>query len=115
MGRAVRWSIDRPTGGKLPAGYLLLLFRVLPEDGQFVGVCEELDIASCGDSPDAALRAVFDAVLLYLNTLEELGDRERVFKEKDLRISPSEPTEESTQELHPGEVVSPQRLVLLDR
>ena len=95
-------------------GYLLLLFRVSEEDGQFVGLCEELGVSSCGDTLADALAATFEAAILYLNTLEQLGDRERVFKEKKLHLSSLVPTKDVRPTVHPGEMVSPQRLVLTD-
>lgn len=41
-------------------------------------------VASCGDSIGEALGNVIEATLLYLNTVEELGERRRVFDERGI-------------------------------
>ena len=81
---------DRPDDPRL---YLLLTVAVWPEGDQWVSQCLELDIASCGDSPDEAAAEASDAVCSYLNTLEELGERERVFGERSLRVFEMPPAE----------------------
>jgi len=41
-----------------------------------------LGTASCGDSFDEALANIAEATSEYLNTIERLGERTRIFKEK---------------------------------
>jgi predicted RNase H-like HicB family nuclease len=72
-------------------GYVLLTFRGHEEDGQYVSACEELGVASCGDTIEAAFDALEEAVALYLDVLEEDGERERVFAERGITIRPGEP------------------------
>ena len=57
------------------------------EDGQFVSSCPQLGIASCGDTLDEALDNLDDALVLYLNDLEETGDLARVFQERDIMLT----------------------------
>lgn len=72
--------------GKAPAGYIALEFVITKEGNQYSSWCPKLDIASCGDSPEEAVKSLGDAVELYLDTLEEEGEREQVFKERDIKI-----------------------------
>ena len=71
---------------KKTAGYIAVEFVVTKEGKQYSSWCPELDIASCGDSPEEAVKNLGDALELYLNTLDEEGEREQVFKERDIRI-----------------------------
>lgn len=71
---------------KAAAGYIAVGLVVTKEGNQYSSWCPELDIASCGDSPEEAVRNLGDALELYLSTLEEEGERERVFKERGIRI-----------------------------
>jgi len=73
---------------KGPMGYIDLEVVVRKEGNQYSSWCPDLDIASCGDSPEDAVRNLGDAVTLYLNTLEEEGERQLFFKERDIRIVP---------------------------
>ncbi|MEX2245779.1 MAG: hypothetical protein WEC75_03750 [Dehalococcoidia bacterium] len=66
------------------AGYVTLTLEVLPEGRSFVSRCVELDVASCGDTAGEAIEAVKDALLTYLEAIEELGERERIFREKGI-------------------------------
>ena len=66
--------------------YIIVTFRIYPEDDQFVSICEELGTASCGDTLDEASRNLEEAVLLDLNTLEDIGERERFFRERNIRL-----------------------------
>ncbi len=71
---------------RTPAGYIDLDVVVRKEGDQYSSWCPDLDIASCGDSPDDAVRNLGDAVELYLNILEEEGERDKVFRERDIRV-----------------------------
>ena len=66
----------------------ILLTEVVEQEGdQFAVQCPELGIASCGDSIEEAFANIREAIALHLNVLEELGDRERVFRERGIEIS----------------------------
>jgi len=51
--------------------FIILTEKYSKEDDKWVGICEE---------------HLKEAVLLHLNTLEELGERERFFKENDIKV-----------------------------
>lgn len=110
------WSFERPATDAQPIGHVLLTFRMVrDEDGFYVGKCQELGISSFGDSVDGALGATLEATSLYLETLDDQGERERVLDEKGIKFLPGPPHDNATVpiEVHPGEVVSPQRLSML--
>lgn len=67
-------------------GYVELTVIVEREQNQFVSYCPEFDTASCGDTVEEAFENLKDATLVYLNALEETGEREWVFKERNIRI-----------------------------
>ena len=71
---------------KAPAGYIAVEFVVTREGNQYSSWCPDLDIASCGDSPEDAVKNLADALELYLNTLEEEGEQEQVLEERGIRI-----------------------------
>ena len=68
------------------AGYITVDVVVTKEGSQFSSWCPSLDIASCGDTCEAATQNLSDAIELYLNTLEEEGELERVFQEKGVQV-----------------------------
>ena len=70
---------------KESGGYISVEIVVTKERNQYSSWCPDLDIASCGDSPEEAVENVSDAIELYLNTLEK-GEIARVFKERDIKI-----------------------------
>ncbi len=55
--------------------------RVWPEDGQFVAHAMPIDVASAGDSPQAARQAVAEAVELFVATAREQGVLDDVLQE----------------------------------
>ena len=71
---------------KAAGDYIAVEIVVTKEGNQYSSWCPNLDIASCGDNPEEAVRNLGDAVELYLNMLEEEGERERIFKERDIRL-----------------------------
>ena len=50
--------------------------------------CPELGTTSCGDTIEEALSNLEEAIEVHLNALEEIGERERVFEEKNITIEP---------------------------
>jgi len=71
---------------KKAVGYIAVEIVVTKEGNQYSSWCPELDIASCGNSPEEAVKNLSDALELYLNTLEQEGERKQIFKERGLRI-----------------------------
>ena len=75
---------------KAPGGYISVEIVVTKEGNQYSSWCPDLDIASCGDSPEEAVKNLSDALELYLNTLEKEGEQEQVFKERGIKIVPAD-------------------------
>ncbi len=71
---------------KKAEGYIAVEIVVTKEGNQYSSWCPELDIASCGNSPEEAVKNLGDALELYLDTLEQEGERNQIFKERGLRI-----------------------------
>ena len=71
---------------KKAVGYIAVEIVVTKEGNQYSSWCPELDIASCGNSPEEAVKNLGDALELYLDTLEQEGERKQIFKERGLRI-----------------------------
>lgn len=71
---------------KSTGDYIAVEVIVTKEGNQYSSWCPDLDIASCGDTPEEAAKNLADAVELYLDTLEKEGEREQVFEEKGIRI-----------------------------
>ncbi len=71
---------------KKAVGYVAVEIVVTKEGNQYSSWCPELDIASCGNSPEEAVKNLGDALELYLDTLEQEGERKQIFKERGLRI-----------------------------
>lgn len=91
-------------------GHVVLTFRVHEEDGTYVSVCEELGVTSCGDTIHEAFDNLADAVILYLDTLEEEGERERMFTELGVTVLPGPPPKDGHEvalRARPNEYVSP--------
>jgi predicted RNase H-like HicB family nuclease len=65
--------------------YLLLTFSFEKEDDQWTACCEELGTATFADTLDQARTELEELVDLHLNALEEVGERERFFKEHGIK------------------------------
>ena len=72
-------------------GYIMLTLCVRQEGDRWVGDCVELGTASCGDTVERAFDNVKDACIVHLNALEQLGERERFFKQHGIRIRHARP------------------------
>lgn len=70
-------------------GYVILTQRFYQEEGQWVGDCEELGVAHCGDSLDEVRAGLEELLMLTLNTMESVGERERFFAEHGITLHPS--------------------------
>ena len=55
--------------------------QVWEESGQFVAHAMPLDVASCGETAEAARNALDEAVRLFLTTAAEHGSLEEVLNE----------------------------------
>ncbi len=75
-----------------------LTAKIHKEDDQYVARCLELDIASCGDTPEEAFENLKDASDVYVITLEETGQIERVFAERGIKVGITSAQLEAAQE-----------------
>lgn len=56
-------------------------FRVFPEDHLWVGECLELGVSTSAATEEEVRRGIEEATTLYLDTLAEQGELERVLEE----------------------------------
>ena len=89
-------------------GFITLTLRVTEEGKRFLSRCLELETASFGGSFEEALANIKEATLEYLNTIERLGQRQRIFKERGIAIRKMRPPiVKKEYELRPGTFVGP--------
>jgi len=73
-------------------GYIVLTFEFRKEGKRWVAHCEELGTATFGRSIPEAERKLKEAVLLHLNTLQDVDETERFFKEHSIKFHRTRPT-----------------------
>ena len=73
-------------GGALLEKFIVLTGVVEEEDGLFVSYCRELGTSSCGDTVNEALEKLGDAIEVHLTALEEVGERERYLRERNIPV-----------------------------
>lgn len=78
-----------------------LRFEAEREDDLYVAHCPDLDISSYGDTIEDAFARLQDAVSLYLETIEEDGERERIFRERGISVE-GRPHDSYVVNVHPG-------------
>jgi predicted RNase H-like HicB family nuclease len=71
--------------------YVVLTFLFKQEEDVWTAECKELGTATFGDTYEEAKRDLEEAVMLHLNTLEKVGERERFFKERDIEVFVEQP------------------------
>lgn len=72
-----------------------LTVEIHREGDQWVSRCEELDVASCGDSFEEALDNLYDALEVYMETLDAAGEVEHLLAMKELHPVPLSPDQPS--------------------
>jgi|SwirhisoilCB3_FD_contig_61_3680709_length_662_multi_2_in_0_out_0_1 predicted RNase H-like HicB family nuclease len=65
---------------------ITLTLKAEREDDQYVSICPELDLSSYGETTDEAIERLDNMILLYLDTIEADGERERIFKERGIKV-----------------------------
>jgi predicted RNase H-like HicB family nuclease len=75
------------------AGYVVLTLKFKKVNRRWTAYCEELGTATFGRSLPEADKKLKEAVMLHLNTLEEVGERRRFFKEHGIKQYATRPTE----------------------
>jgi predicted RNase H-like HicB family nuclease len=73
--------------------YIALSFRFYQEEGRWLARCEELGTSTYGDSLPEAEANLKEAVLLHLNTLEDVGECKRFLKENNIHLLDKRPKE----------------------
>jgi len=76
-------------------GYINIKYRIFKGDKYFVAECNDLDIFTQGRTLTEATENIREAIYLYLNTIEEEGIREEIFREKNIKIHPIQKREEA--------------------
>ncbi|MFA5308707.1 MAG: hypothetical protein WC370_04375 [Dehalococcoidales bacterium] len=77
-------------------GYVVLTLKFHKQGKRWTALCEELGTATFGRSLPEADQRIKEAVLLHLNTLDDVGERERFFKEHDIQVHQDKPQEDIT-------------------
>lgn len=72
-------------------GHIVITLKAHREGEQYVSECVELGLASCGDTLDEAFQAIQNAVTVYLETLQDEGELERVLAERKITVVAGEP------------------------
>ena len=68
------------------SGYILVTFMFLKRDRRWEAYCIQLGTATFGRSLPEAQEKLREAVTLHLNTLEDVGERERFFKKHNIEF-----------------------------
>ena len=77
-------------------GYVVLTFKFHREGKRWLGRCEELGTSTFGRSLPETERLLDEFVLLHLNTLEDVGERERFFKKNNICFHKVKPRNDFT-------------------
>jgi predicted RNase H-like HicB family nuclease len=68
------------------SGYVVLTYMFRKVNRRWTAYCEELGTATFGRSLPEAEKRLKEAVRLHLNTLEDVGERDRFFKEHNIQF-----------------------------
>jgi predicted RNase H-like HicB family nuclease len=71
--------------------YVVLTLEFRKIDRRWTAYCKELGTATFGRSLPEADERIKEAVLLHLNTLEDVGERERFFREHNIKLHHDRP------------------------
>ena len=80
----------------MTAGYVILTLKFKKENRRWTAYCEELGTATFGRSLPEADKRLKEAIELHLDTLEEVGERNRFFREHGIKLYSSKPREDVT-------------------
>ncbi len=72
-------------------GYIVVTFEFKRINRRWSVCCKELGTATFGRSLPEAEKRIKEAVSLHLNTLEDVGERERFFKEHKIQFHSTKP------------------------
>ena len=86
MGEGLKWKgVQEWSNGAVKVALTLQFWQ---EDGVWVGECVELGTATDAETPDILLNTLPSLVTLHLNGLEDIGEREQVFRERGIMVTP---------------------------
>ena len=71
--------------------YIVVTHIIKKENAQYVATCPEFDVSSFGETVEEANGNLEEAILLYLEGIEELKIRDQIFKEKSIATYTSKP------------------------
>jgi len=72
-------------------GYVVLTMEYRKVGRRWTAHCRELGTATFGRTLKDAEERISEAVLLHLNTLEDVGERERFFEEHSIQVHRTRP------------------------
>jgi hypothetical protein len=72
-------------------GYIVLTNIFRKEKKRWLGRCDELGTSVFGRSLPETEKILDEAICLHLNTLDDIGERERFFKENNIRFHNGKP------------------------
>ena len=81
--RRTTTRLATPPGGQ---AVVILTFEFHKEGGLWLGHCRELGTATDGRFLDKVEDELTELVLLHLDGLDDIGERERVFQERGIRV-----------------------------
>ena len=76
------------------SGYIVVTFKFRKEGNRWVAYCEELGTSTFGRSIQESERKLGEAVLLHLNTLEDVDEIDNFFRENSLRFYRTKPSKD---------------------
>ena len=82
-------------------GYMKVTLKFRKEGNRWTALCIELGTATFGRSINEAEERIKEAVLLHLNTLEDVGECERFLKERGVTFYAHKRTAEERKILSP--------------
>mgnify|MGYP005867203755 CR=1 FL=1 len=78
------------------SGYVVLTLKFQKQGKRWTAYCDELGTATFGRSLTEAENRLKEAILLHINTLEDVGERERFFKEHGITLHREKPQDNIT-------------------
>ena len=90
--------------------YIYVTGVVEREGDQWVSFCKELGTASCGETPEEAFANLDEAVQVYLETLAEYGELDRVFGERGIVVGRDATPEEAAGHDETGRITRTRRV-----
>lgn len=82
-------TVDRADTSR-EIGHVVLTFEFHKEGRMWVGECRELGTATDGRSLEKVARELAKLVALDLDGLEQIGERDRLFKDRGIRVYPAD-------------------------